>query len=446
MKTLIQIWKTSLMITLMVTSVTFFAQTERETVFSEDFEGGWGSWSADNGVWDVGIPIVGPPSTHSGAICAGTILDGNYPDYANTILISPPISLPTPSVEETIQLKFWQWFSIENGDDQGFVQISVNSGEWETISSVEIDGGNPAWSQYVADLTSYAGSSIRIGFYITSDNYMTHSGWYIDDVSIETEVVTFPDPEDFESGVGNWSADNGLWEVGEPPFDPHSGSNCAGTVLDGDYANYANTRLISPEVILTPIFGQSPMLFFYHRFYIEYDDDKGFVQLSVDGGEWQMVSGPITGTNDAWSQHGVNLADYADSIIRIAFYFVSDNYMTHSGWYIDDIRIDGIITGVDESQNLTSNDNMLCQNHPNPFAHQTKIQYSILNDENVQLSIYNINGELVKIIVNERQKRGNYSVTWQGKNEHNNRLSPGIYFYELKTEKNLIRKKMLLLK
>ena len=44
------------------------------------------------------------------------------------------------------------------------------------------------------------------------------------------------------------------------------------------------------------------------------------------------------------------------------------------------------------------------------------------------------------------KKMGGYSVIWQGKNEYNNRVSPGIYFYELKTGKGLIRKKMLLLK
>jgi hypothetical protein len=118
----------------------------------EYFEMGVGNWSADNGLWEIGEP-TGGPSAHSGTNCAGTVLVGNYTSNANTRLISPSITLPSPSVGETIQLKYWQWYNIENGDDQGVLQISVNSGEWQTISSVEFDGGNPAWSQYVADLT-----------------------------------------------------------------------------------------------------------------------------------------------------------------------------------------------------------------------------------------------------------------------------------------------------
>lgn len=95
-------------------------------IWSENFEAGWGSWWADNGVWDVGVPTSGPEATHSGIHCAGTILDGNYPNDANTRLISPTISLPAVTGDETISLKFWQWFDIENDDDQIFLQISEN--------------------------------------------------------------------------------------------------------------------------------------------------------------------------------------------------------------------------------------------------------------------------------------------------------------------------------
>ena len=53
---------------------------------------------------------------------------------------------------------------MEDVDDQGFVQVSVNSGECQTISNPDFDRTNNAWSQYVADLSAYADSVIRIGF------------------------------------------------------------------------------------------------------------------------------------------------------------------------------------------------------------------------------------------------------------------------------------------
>ena len=409
-------------IAILFASITY-AQTE-ETIFFEDFESGWGSWWADNGVWDVGIPTVGPDAAYSPLNCAGTILDGDYPNDANTRLISPNINLPTLTGDEMIQLKYWQWFNIENSDDQGVLQISVNSGAWQTISSPEFDGESMVWTQYVTDLSAYAGSSVRIAFYFTSDWVSTYNGWYIDDVSIETDVVIFPNPEDFELGIGNWSADNGLWEVGIPssgPANAHSGQNCAGTVLSGNYPNDANTRLISPEINLTPASGQTPMLFFYHWYIIENNDDKGFIQISVNGGEWETVSGQITGTNETWSQFGLNLSDYVYSTVRIAFYFISDWYSTYNGWYIDDIRIEGII-GVGINEHKIENPSI----YPNPFSNKTTIEFSNPDHSKYKLSVFNITGNKVFEMDN---------ITTDKIEFEKGNLVPGLYILEIKGEK-----------
>jgi PKD repeat protein len=330
-----------LIVTLSI-SLTTYAQPQ--IIFSEGWESGWGSWWADNGVWGVGIPTAGPGAAHSGANCAGTVLDGNYPVNANTRLISPSINLPTLSGNEKLQLKFWHWFRTENENDQGVIQISVNSGAWQTISTPDFDGYSVLWTQYIADLSMYAGSSIRFAFYFTSNGYAEDNGWYIDDITIEKELVTFFNPEDFELGIGNWFADNGLWEIGEPTWGPssaHSGQNCAGTVLTGNYPVNANTRLISPAITLIPKPGENPMLFFFYWNRVT-GGDTAFVQLSVNGGEWQIISSPITGNNQSWSQYIIDLSAYNGATVRIAFYFTSNDYAEDNGWYIDDIRIEGI--------------------------------------------------------------------------------------------------------
>ena len=410
----------------------------------EDFESGIGDWSADNGLWEVGEPTVGPMGAHSGQNCVGTVLDGNYSNYANTRLISPAIVLPNISNEESIQFKFWQWFNIEDVADQGVIQISVNSGQWETISDVEIDGNNPVWTQYVADLTSYAGSSVRIAFYFTSNGGGVYEGWYIDDISIEVGIVNFPNPEDFESGIGDWSADNGLWEVGEPtvgPMGAHSGQNCVGTVLDGNYSNYANTRLISPEITLTPLPGQTPMLFFYHWFKIENVADKGRIQISVSGNDWQTISNDITGNNETWSQFGLDLSNYADSTIRLGFYFTSNGGGNYEGWYIDDIRIDGIVTGIGNIQNEIPNNFNLFQNYPNPFNPTTKINYEIPKRSFVTLKVYDVLGKEVATLVNQDMSAGSYEINFDA-----SELTSGIYFYRISAGSFTETKKMILLR
>ncbi|MEX2591738.1 MAG: carboxypeptidase regulatory-like domain-containing protein [Anditalea sp.] len=149
-----------------------------------DFENGIGDWSVDNGLWEVGEATPGPESAHSGQQVAGTVLGGDYSDNANTRLISPSISLPGVQSGEKIQLKFWHWYLFASGD-KGLVQVSVDGGEWETVSDPDFDGSSPVWTQHVIDLSEYGDSNVRIAFYFTSNGAWINNGWYVDDVSVE---------------------------------------------------------------------------------------------------------------------------------------------------------------------------------------------------------------------------------------------------------------------
>ena len=97
----------------------------------------------------------------------------------------------------------------------------------------------------------------------------------------------------------------------------------------------------------------------------------------------------------------------------------------------------------------------LYQNHPNPFNPQTTISFSIAQNAMsgsdgssfVTLSIYNIKGQKVKTIVNEKLEQGLHQITWDSKNDNNQYVASGVYFYKLKVNnKNIAIKKCLLLK
>ena len=88
----------------------------------------------------------------------------------------------------------------------------------------------------------------------------------------------------------------------------------------------------------------------------------------------------------------------------------------------------------------------LFQNRPNPFNEETVISYQLPQETIVKIKIYNINGQLVKILVDQPQKSGYYTVAWQGTNESGNAVSNGLYFYRLETTTFSNTKKMLLLK
>jgi hypothetical protein len=82
------------------------------------------------------------------------------------------------------------------------------------------------------------------------------------------------------------------------------------------------------------------------------------------------------------------------------------------------------------------------QNYPNPFNPSTVIEFSLPeNVSNVKLSIYNVLGEKVAELVNTALDAGRYSYQWNAGN-----VATGMYIYELRTDKFVSVKKMMLLK
>jgi len=83
----------------------------------------------------------------------------------------------------------------------------------------------------------------------------------------------------------------------------------------------------------------------------------------------------------------------------------------------------------------------LYQNFPNPFNPTTTIKYDLPNTSEVSLIIYDILGRKVKSLVNENQQAGRYELSFNASG-----LASGVYVYQLRTEKYVNTKKMILLR
>jgi len=94
-----------------------------------------------------------------------------------------------------------------------------------------------------------------------------------------------------------------------------------------------------------------------------------------------------------------------------------------------------------EKQDTYGKEYSIYQNYPNPFNPITTINYEIPKTSQVTLTIYDVNGHVVDILVNKKQEPGFYSVNWDAMN-----VSTGIYFYQLKTDGFQQVTKMLLIK
>jgi predicted outer membrane repeat protein len=107
--------------------------------------------------------------------------------------------------------------------------------------------------------------------------------------------------------------------------------------------------------------------------------------------------------------------------------------------------------GLDDNIIVQTPEVFLHQNYPNPFNPSTTISFQLSevnSQDDIELVIYNIKGQKVKVLTNSltHQPTNRYSVTWDGRDDYNQPVSSGIYFYKLKTANFQKTKKMILLR
>jgi hypothetical protein len=83
----------------------------------------------------------------------------------------------------------------------------------------------------------------------------------------------------------------------------------------------------------------------------------------------------------------------------------------------------------------------LNQNYPNPFNPSTTIRFELAKTSHVSLSVYDMLGRQVSVLVNERQQAGYHEVKFDG-----NGLSSGVYFYRIEAGSFIQTRKLMLLR
>jgi hypothetical protein len=89
---------------------------------------------------------------------------------------------------------------------------------------------------------------------------------------------------------------------------------------------------------------------------------------------------------------------------------------------------------------------MLSQNYPNPFNPETIVNYQLPQGGSVKLFVYSTLGEVVRVLVEQSQPAGYYSVTWDGRDDWGRTLAAGIYIAHLSSSNYSKSIKMVLLK
>ncbi len=85
-------------------------------------------------------------------------------------------------------------------------------------------------------------------------------------------------------------------------------------------------------------------------------------------------------------------------------------------------------------------------NYPNPFNPSTIIKFELSESYQTEVAIYNIRGQLVKVLAKENMTKGVHELTWNGLNESGNTCASGPYIYKVKCDDQIKVNKMLMLK
>ncbi|MCG2715303.1 MAG: T9SS type A sorting domain-containing protein [Candidatus Marinimicrobia bacterium] len=191
--------------------------------------------------------------------------------------------------------------------------------------------------------------------------------------------------------------------------------------------------------------GQSDYDYSNTRYVITYADNwKRYPILldqtrNINCSEWGCTH---LGYMRWWFNHLPRYTGVTDGVLNNWWYYFVD--------YEGAVERAEQLMSIDENSNHNNNlpgDFRLEQNYPNPFNSETRIEYKLINTGAMELAVYNIIGQRIRTLKNGYIQSGSYNVTWNGKNDLDEPVPSGIYFYRLSTSggTNLI-KKMILLK
>jgi len=161
------------------------------------------------------------------------------------------------------------------------------------------------------------------------------------------------------------------------------------------------------------------------------------VLTAIDG-----MTGDSFGASVSLGDGEVVVGAYGDDEERGSVYVVSDPFAARGGSAVASEELHRSASAATAAATSVS----LEPNYPNPFNPATTISYSLGRDMQVTLTIHNILGEVVSVLVEGFQAGGHHSTVWDGTNSGGHPVAGGVYFYRLGTEDGAIARPLILLK
>ncbi|MDD2210752.1 MAG: choice-of-anchor D domain-containing protein [Candidatus Cloacimonetes bacterium] len=424
-----------------------------------------------------------------------------YSNLSGSLLTTPPIAVPA-----TGEYQFEFWYRAESTSYPQDMNVYINiDGEnvVEPIITIE-DAANTTYQKAVFSLLPYVGNTV-----IFTLNGLYGSGGYsygicVDDVGV-VEAFDYPADEPVTIGdgentivvtVSNGSANND--PEGEiPPINNSAFTPTNSFVL----------QLIGSGPWTVTIETDAPWGAYYRSGHWHAEEAiEGIVTFNVEPSK--DINMPII-LGDQNPTLPVTLASFSavlTSDLNVKISWMAESEVNHSGYNIlrneiddldtamlvnDELFRDGIQTGTQVKYTYTDTEvylnatyyywlesislngvseyfgplNVLINSgseepdapqipletalmtaYPNPFNPSTNIRYSMKIAGDVRIDIFNVKGQLMRSFSHHHNLPGYYSVTWDGRDDKNNTVGTGLYFYRMTSDQYRATKKMVLSK
>lgn len=197
--------------------------------------------------------------------------------------------------------------------------------------------------------------------------------------------------------------------------------------------------------------------------------DKGIKDIDsqavLEEGTYYYVTALYNGSDMSLYLNGIKSAQAAfkGKIAKTSLDLTIGQHVPEQAKYnfngvLDEIRIYNYAVSDDVIKNLYNEFTFVADNHavlpvctrllpnyPNPFNSCTAIGFQIKHGGNVRIEIFNLLGQAVKILINQKKDAGNYTVEWDGTDTRGMSVSSGIYICLMQANGRILRRKLLLL-
>jgi len=185
---------------------------------------------------------------------------------------------------------------------------------------------------------------------------------------------------------------------------------------------------VTPGYEIATVNKPTPVLYTFQYIAVDPDGPVSYSQIAGPAGSSiDAVSGVFS-----WAP----TVDQANHVYTVTIQAISNGLSVTTSQFIAG-------SGIVDVQKINTIPTVynLSQNYPNPFNPTTQIQFALPKESFVKLSVYNVIGQEIQVLVNKNMSAGNYKVNFDA-----SKLNSGMYLYRIETADYTSVRKMLLVK